>query len=312
VASTEELRESFVSFSKKVSTLKFFISFNYPLVKTFTDEPVFCDTSDCPKPIQKFRQLHSLGIQNLENKDYVAARDCFQEQLQYCKNEWQQRIPYYNITCCESLLGNVTSAFEFLEKTVACGFRNRNKLLTDPDLNNLREISSEKFQALIEKIKSQKENDCERGDRGDRGERGGRGCWRQNWTNNENNGEKPWRKKYCRENAFNSNQESKDPLIIKKEGEIKVNDVPVVTPEVKKESETKTLEQEIKVNEPVVLPSEVKNNEPEIEGNEKTFGKKLEALAEMGFTDKGKNVKALVAANGNPRLAVSIFLDSPQ
>jgi len=320
VTSTEELQESFVSFSKKVSTLKLFISFNYPLVpKEINNNNVTCDVSDAPKPIQKFRQLHCLGIQNLENKDFVAARECFQEQLQYCKSEWQQRIPYYNIACCESLLGNLTTAFEFLDKSVACGFKNRKKLIADPDLINLREISSEKFQTLIDGIKTRKDDDNSCPEREGRG----RGCWRKFMNNNngaENNtgcpvtsgdrDQKPWRKKFCRENKHCDNNEKADNVTSKHEE----SKTPAQPENLAKAEEITKLNVE-QPQVPIISETpEVKNDEPKtiklVKKN--SFGRKLEALAEMGFTDKEKNVKALVAAHGNPRIAVSFLLETGQ
>jgi len=147
--------------------LKFFVYFAFPVVSQEKDH-FSCDISEAPRPMQKFRQLHALAFQHMDNKDFVAARECFQEQLQYGKNEWQTRVPCYNIACCESLLGNVTTALEYLQKAVTAGFRNCKKILTDPDLENLREKSPEKFQALLEELKK------------DHGK-----CWRQHKLSNE-------------------------------------------------------------------------------------------------------------------------------
>jgi hypothetical protein len=322
VTTTEELRESFFSFSKKAATLKFFISFIYPVVQE--KEPVSCDTSECPRPMQKFRQLHALAIQHLDNKDYIAARECFLEQIQYGKNEWQTRIPYYNIACCESLLGNLTSAFEYLQKAVNTGFRNCKKMLTDPDLNNLREKSSENFQTLLDVLKKDGHS--------------GRGCWRRKeaeentnnsdpeikkpfyyrqrsesedqtgarthcgrWRRDDQTGEThPWKKrfggqgykKWKEEQLEKQTEKQTEPVILPTQDKVVISEEPVI----------------ITAQEKVITNAE----EPETTIANKNFGKRLSALEEMGFTDKGKNVKALIAANGNPRLAVSILLDQGQ
>jgi len=178
VTTTEELLESFYFFSKNAATLKFFISFVYPVVS--------CDISENPRPMQKYRQLHALAFQHMDNKDFAGARECFQEQLQHGKNEWQARVPYYNIACCESLLGNVSTAFEFLQKAVSAGFRNCKKLLIDPDLENLRESSPVQFQSLLEELKK------------DSGK-----CWRHKF-NKEESGDAP-----APDNHIHHNQEIK-------------------------------------------------------------------------------------------------------
>jgi len=200
VASTEELRESFLSFSKNAATLKFFISVHVhahahtlpahahtlpaaPGCPFFRRRETIAGIPDrsegCHGPfahMQKFRQLHALAIQHMENKDFHAARECFKDQLQYGKNEWHKRVPHYNIACCESLLGNNDSACEFLQKAIQNGFRNCRKLKTDPDLDNLREKSPETFQNLLEELKKEKLS---------------RGCWRhqdsENPETNNNN-----------------------------------------------------------------------------------------------------------------------------
>jgi hypothetical protein len=346
VTTTEELRESFTSFSKNAATLKFFISFVYPEAQE--KAPAHCDFSKWAEYQQKFWQLHSSGIKHMDNKDYVAARECFIEQVHHCKKEWHTRVPLYNIACCESLIGNVTTAFEYLQKAINAGFRNCEKIQSDPDFENLREKSHAKFQELLEELKKD-----------------GRRCWRRKFCKAEEKesdnasapentedikpiikrchlrrsesedlskhckwshfrdqmqqqhcaeGEisHPWKRRYGGPCMKKWKQEQMEKQIEKQPDPIVLPKAPEITqePEITKEPVVETKIASPLVETPI-LPKEEKIEEPAII-HKKCFAKRLAALEEMGFTDKGKNVKALVAAKGNPRIAVSILLDQGQ
>jgi len=53
----------------------------------------------------------------------------------------------YNIACIHARLGNNDQSLIFLKKAIDCGFRDCNKLLTDTDLTNIKELSG--YQKVI-------------------------------------------------------------------------------------------------------------------------------------------------------------------
>jgi len=111
----------------------------------------------------------------------------------------------------------------------------------------------------------------------------------------------PGFKKWKQEQIEKQNQIQPDPVVVLS------NDNSVITQEPVPINATPL----VKEND-ILPPNEEKVEEPESITHKRCFGIRLEALEEMGFTDKGKNVKALVAAKGNPRIAVSILLDQGQ
>jgi len=293
VTSNEELQEAFCSFSTANQVLKLVISIReekknperecnwgmqHPWFKEHGNHPWFKEHG---KQMCQFRKLHRDGINLMEETKYQAAREVFLEQLKEAKNEWQRRFPYYNIACCESLLGNISPALENLEKAVNCGFRNLAKIREDPDLNSLR--STEKYQQLINSIAERKESKC-----GDefRAELRKKIC--QEWKNRDPNSE-GFRVRKCHWKKFvkNNCSPSRD-----------------ASPEVK--SEEKAVE-EPKVEIPVIFEKPQVIIEKEVTAPHH-YEKSLLVFEEMGFLDRDQNIAALTKVNGDAKLAISVIL----
>jgi tetratricopeptide (TPR) repeat protein len=64
-------------------------------------------------------------------------------------------IVFYNLACSHSLLGQITSAIESLEKALRLGYKDWNYLTRDPDLANVRK--DPRFEEFLKKHR-QKEN----------------------------------------------------------------------------------------------------------------------------------------------------------
>jgi len=102
-----------------------------------------------------WRRKHELFAQardELDKNNYGKAREIIQSTLELSKNEKQQRIAFYLLACCESLLGNVDAAIDLIEKVVALGFKRVNDLKENKYLDNLRE--TERFQNIISSMQS--------------------------------------------------------------------------------------------------------------------------------------------------------------
>jgi tetratricopeptide (TPR) repeat protein len=317
VTSDEELQEAFCSYSKSSNVLKLVISLSESKADTPNcNQPCFVFREFGGKWCQ-FKKLHRDGIALMEEKKYQAARDVFLEQVKEAKNEWQQRVPYYNIACCEALLGNSSVALEYLEKAVNCGFRNLGKIKEDPDLHSLRNL--EKFQQLLNSVAQRKEckgekdefraelrkkicqewkNRCE----SETGEGhqlpfSVRKCHWKNRCETETgegqqlpfSGRKCWRKFVKNNCPFEEKSEPKEtaPLIEK----------PVVI-------EAKVQPAEIKPAVVVSQPSEIVIEKPVSHQYEKT----LATLEEMGFLNRDLNIQALEKVNGDAKLAISVIL----
>ena len=57
---------------------------------------------------------------------------------------------HYNFSCYYALLGNIPKGIDSLKKAIANGFKNRQSLETDPDLENLRQ--SPHFNKLLKRF----------------------------------------------------------------------------------------------------------------------------------------------------------------
>jgi hypothetical protein len=61
-------------------------------------------------------------------------------------------VALYNLACVESLLQNKRQSFDYLELALKNGYNNLDKLLHDPDLNNLRTL--ERFWPMVKEYQS--------------------------------------------------------------------------------------------------------------------------------------------------------------
>jgi len=64
------------------------------------------------------------------------------------KSKPEDSIAWYNLACCESLLGNVGEAIETLRTAIAAGYNNVEHMKKDIDFDNIR--NTEEFQQLIQ------------------------------------------------------------------------------------------------------------------------------------------------------------------
>jgi len=337
VTSDEELEEAFCSFSKATNILKLVISLSESKNVTPNFAPHCMFFKEFGGKWCQFRKLHRDGIALMDEKKYEAARDVFLEQLKEAKNEWQQRFPYYNIACCEALLGNSSVALEYLEKAVNSGFRNLAKIREDPDLQSLRNL--EKFQELLNSVAQRKECKGEKdefraelrkkmcqewknhhGDKeefkkkcqewknlhGDKIERGEFRKKCQEWKNHQGNKEEfhEMRRKKCEEWKKRAANGEELPFRKCHWRKFVKNNCPEFgeqKSEPKVEIETAPL-----IEKPVVVeekPAEIVA-EPLSQSVEKT----LAVFEEMGFLNREQNIRALEKANGDAKLAISVIL----
>jgi len=91
-------------------------------------------------------------LQLLENGDPVAARSKFCEQLEILHH----CTPWYNIACCEALLGDTSAALRSLQKSIEAGYNDASHLETDEDLKALRNIPE--FKSMISTLRSTANN----------------------------------------------------------------------------------------------------------------------------------------------------------
>jgi hypothetical protein len=101
-------------------------------------------------PRARFYTLQSQALKLLESgskSDIEAARALFHEMLTVIEHP----TAYYNIACCEALLGNQNEALAFLRKSIAAGYSNVAHMESDADLKSLREL--DEFKAIVASLK---------------------------------------------------------------------------------------------------------------------------------------------------------------
>lgn len=106
-------------------------------------------------------QQQALALMETRNpEDLKQARELFEKQVKLSPHPWGQRIPLYNIACCEALLGNTEQALGYLRESVTAGYRNLRHIEGDSDLDSLRE--SDAYKEIIASVKSG--HRCRRGE----------------------------------------------------------------------------------------------------------------------------------------------------
>jgi len=282
ITSDEELWEAFVC--KNDSILKVEITVNEPL-------PFFSKATNprCPMGPRREKRMmrknhHDEGIAFMDSKDYIKAREAFEKQLVETRCPWRRSVPLYNIACCEALLGNADSALSFLSQAIENGYRNREHILQDEDLISLRGLSA--FQELVSEL-------------------------------TENLQKRPFVR--CA------------PIVLRR-GDTKLVEIKPIdtTPVETKPAETQPVEPkpdeikpvEIKPDEMLepkeeigpVNPIEVTQEKPESKSGDDSLDEfsawkaSLQYLADMGFTDQRRNLKALYHSNGDLGRAVEYLL----
>jgi len=278
VTSDEELQEAFRSSREQI--LKFVISLqaekkiDNPEREMWHGRGMHC----------QFKKLHRDAINLMEESKYQAARDLFLEQLKESKSDWHQRIPLYNIACCDALLGNSDSALEHLEKAINCGFRNLWKIKEDPDLESLRSL--EKFQQLLATVAERKEVKCD----DIRAELRKKITKEWKVRGEHQNPDCPAFSRKCHWRKFVKNNCSNDekPVSIQ---------TPVVEIQIPVQFEEK----------PVVIEQPPVVIEKKVPAPHK-YDQTLATFEEMGFLNREQNIEALNQVNGDAKLAISVIL----
>jgi hypothetical protein len=93
--------------------------------------------------------LQCRGLNHLTHKQYHDASLTFRTQ---CSMQPDNPTPFYNVACCESLMGNTANAFEFLEKAINLGFNDLENMLKDEDLANIRK--TDQFEVACDRIRN--------------------------------------------------------------------------------------------------------------------------------------------------------------
>jgi len=98
-------------------------------------------------------QQKALNLMTVGTVDAIcSARELLSRQASLSTHAFHQRIPLYNIACCDALLGRTEEAFTHLKEAIAAGYRNLKHMETDEDLKSLRE--TEEWQTVINGLKS--------------------------------------------------------------------------------------------------------------------------------------------------------------
>mmetsp|Transcript_8075 Transcript_8075/g.8944 ORF Transcript_8075/g.8944 Transcript_8075/m.8944 type:complete len:397 (-) Transcript_8075:190-1380(-) len=237
-----------------------------------------------------FQAMNNKALRLLDSKaveDLTLGRDLFAAQIKIWPGH---SVTMYNLACAESLLGNKDIACAYLRKSVDLGYRNVAHMKRDTDLDNIRN------EVLYTQIISELENGSNRGCRnrphfrcGGRG-RGGRG--------------RGWRR-HCRK--------ADDAVAPKEEVAPKTEAVveePVVTEPTVAEpvEEPKEVEPEVTVEdveEEEEIPAGITQSAVD---TAKDFARCLESLTAMGFSDRRKNIEALVHSRGDLTGAVQFLI----
>jgi len=95
--------------------------------------------------------LQRRGLNLLTEKQYNEASLTFKTQ---CTLQPDHPIPFYNVACSESLMGNTVNALEYLEKAINLGFNDLEHMLKDEDLVNIR--NSDQFKTACDRLSSMK------------------------------------------------------------------------------------------------------------------------------------------------------------
>ncbi len=80
--------------------------------------------------------LNNLGVLRLHEKDYPAARRCF-EKASHLKPDYVD--PYYNLACVSAVTDQADQGLRYLEKAISLDPNVREWARKDPDLDALRE-----------------------------------------------------------------------------------------------------------------------------------------------------------------------------
>jgi hypothetical protein len=92
--------------------------------------------------------IHEKAMAYLNEKDFREASRTFRAQ---CILQPTHSIPFYNVACAESLLGNTDEALVYLNKAIDLGYNNLDHMLQDTDFNNISH--TEGFRVACSRLK---------------------------------------------------------------------------------------------------------------------------------------------------------------
>jgi len=131
------------------------------LYKLYLSEPSI-EKEECPsfKPFYCRRPcrrgaflpygLQRRGLNLLFEKQYNEASLIFRTQ---CTLQPDNPIPFYNVACSESLMGNIEIALEYLEKAIHLGYNDLEHMLKDEDLVNIRH--TDQFKMFCDRLRNE-------------------------------------------------------------------------------------------------------------------------------------------------------------
>jgi hypothetical protein len=227
------------------------------------------------------------GIVLMDSHKYDEAKEIFVKQAEMFKCPWKKSVPFYNIACCEALLGNTDSALAYLAKAINCGYKNVQHMDQDKDLDSLRGLDA--FEVMMGEIRNapqfERKKECR---------------WKGRFQNMN----------HQRDGETKPDSVNTSPYVELKEEKVekieeKVETCPVfsaVTGEVVGEIKT-ALPVETKVDLDHKTPEVAKIAEQPVQ-----YEAELNSLFQMGFTNERKNKNMLRKTNGNLSEAVVLLL----
>jgi len=175
ITSEMELREAFDA--KKEKVLRLVLSFDRK--ENIAPKNIEHKQQKCKNWGERRAEVHGLheqGIALMEEKKYEEAVIIFSKQADMLP-PWRRAVPYYNIACCEALLGNVDSSLGLLSRAIEFGFRDVAHIENDEDLASLRGL--EAYETILSELRATKREKCGKWRRHCGGGAGGRGDWRR-------------------------------------------------------------------------------------------------------------------------------------
>jgi hypothetical protein len=124
------------TFLKNIVTIKYISGKNEAVVDIDVDIPRLGSA------------IHEKAMDYLNEKNFKDASKTFRAQ---CILQPNHSVPFYNVACAESLMGNTDEALVFLNKAIDLGYNNLNHMLQDPDFNNIQH--TEGFRVACSRLK---------------------------------------------------------------------------------------------------------------------------------------------------------------
>jgi hypothetical protein len=262
-----------------------------------------------PERVNRRAALFNLteeGIALMDAHKYNEAKEVFVNQAEMFRCPWKKSVPFYNIACCEALLGNTDSALAYLSKAINCGYKNIQHMDQDKDLDSLRGLDA--FEVMMGEIREapqfERKKECR---------------WKGRFQNMNCHQQRDVETKT--ENVITSpSVEVKEekveilPVFSTVTGEVvgEIKSTPTAEPVVVLEQKTEaaiepvfTPEQKTEaVIEPVFTPEQ----KTEVASVPVEYEAELNSLFQMGFTNEHENKMILRRTNGNLSAAVVLLL----